>query len=280
MGNHTYKTSNAAGGEKRDTAQVQVISRSASILRAVRDMEGLNVSQLARAVRLPRTTVYRIVATLEAEGLLTTTPSGEIELGLDLVSLGAAVKGNLRRELRPFLEELSVRVDETVDLAIFKKNNLVFLDQVARPRRLTAVSGIGITFPLHCTANGKAILAILPPDEVEQIIPEKLEIFTPATIRTRSDLFQELGQVRLEGVAYDREEHTQGICAVGATIPGLRDPLAAISIPVPSIRFYGEEKKFVEALLQTCDALNQRFSSYGFMLGSRSYEEMRGTDDQ
>src|SRR5512139_3534134 len=104
--------------KNRNLSQVQVINRAASILRALRASGGLTLSQLAREVGLARTTAYRIVATLESEGLLTTaTPDGKIQLGIELISLAAAVRTDLRRELHPYLEELSLRVDETVDLA-------------------------------------------------------------------------------------------------------------------------------------------------------------------
>ncbi len=254
--------SKTTGQITRDYTQVQVINRAAVILRAIRDSGGLNLSQLARKVGLARTTVYRIVATLESEGLLTTVdPGGQIQLGTELVSLGAAVRSDMRRELRPFLEELSLRVDETVDLAILEKDHLLFLDQVTRLQRLRAVSGVGLTFPLHCTANGKALLSTLPLDEVLSILPEKLQIFTPNTIQTRQQLLEELETIRMVGVAYDREEHTQGICAIGAVVYGPLNTSAALSIPVPSVRFYGNEEILVTALTQICEAINQRFKS-------------------
>ncbi len=254
--------SKTTGQITRDYTQVQVINRAAAILRTIRDSGGLNLSQLARKVGLARTTVYRIVATLESEGLLTTVdPGGQIQLGTELVSLGAAVRSDMRRELRPFLEELSLRVDETVDLAILEKDHLLFLDQVTRLQRLRAVSGVGLTFPLHCTANGKALLSTLPLDEVLSILPEKLQIFTPNTIQTRQQLLEELETIRMVGVAYDREEHTQGICAIGAVVYGPLNTSAALSIPVPSVRFYGNEEILVTALTQICEAINQRFKS-------------------
>ena len=148
-----------------------------------------------------------------------------------------------------------------MDLAILDKDRLVFLDQVARPQRLRAVSGIGVTFPLHCTANGKAILSMLSIEELERILPDPLPIYTPNTIQARAELMQELERVRSEGVAFDREEHTLGICAVGAAIQGLMGALAAISIPVPSVRFYGNEEKFVSAIIQTGEVINQRFKT-------------------
>jgi DNA-binding IclR family transcriptional regulator len=246
--------------KSRNFSQVQVINRAIAILRAVRDSGGLSLSQLAREVGLARTTAYRIVATLESEGLLTTTnTNGKIQLGIELVSLGAAVRTDVRRELRPYLEELSLRVDETVDLAVLDKDHCLFLDQIVRLRRLHAVSGVGIEFPLHCTANGKALLTTLPLDEVLRILPEKLHIFTPKTLKTRDQLLQELQTIRAEGVAFDREEHTQGICAVGAWVYAPGDTSVAISIPVPSVRFYGNEDRLVAELLQICQMINTRY---------------------
>lgn len=254
--------SNPVSSKKRDFSQVQVINRAIAILRAVRDSGGITLSQLARKVGMARTTVYRIVATLESEGMLTTSnSSGKIQLGIELISLGAAVRTDVRHELRPYLEDLSFSLDETVDLAILDKDQLVFVDQIVRFHRLHAVSGIGVEFPLHCTANGKAFLSILPFDEIIRLVPERLPGFTPHTIQTREQLLHELETVRAEGVAYDREEHTLGICAVGAVVYAPIDTLAAISIPVPSVRFYGNEEKLASALLQTCQAINLRFQS-------------------
>lgn len=251
-------TSIAYTEKTRHFSQVQVINRAVAILRAVRNSGGITLSQLARNVGLARTTVYRIVATLEAEGLLTTV-AGKIQLGIELIALGAAVRTDVRRELRPYLEELSLRVDETVDLAVLDHDHCLFLDQIVRLQRLHAVSGVGIEFPLHCTANGKALLANLPLDDVMRIIPERLEIYTPKTLSSREQLLRELDSVRAEGVAYDREEHTQGICAVGAVVYAPMDTLVAISIPVPSVRFYGNEEKLVSELLQLCQVINTRF---------------------
>lgn len=259
----TKLTSNHVSGQRpRDFSHVQVISRATAILRALRDKGGLTLSQLAREVKLPRTTVYRIVGTLEEEGLLSTaTPDGLVQLGLELVSLGAAVRTDIRHELRPFLEELSLRVDETVDLAILDKDHILFLDQVTRLKRLHAVSGIGVKFPMHCTANGKALLASLPAEEAKRILPEELKAYTPNTIRSRERLLSELDQIRATGIAYDREEHTLGICAVGAAIYAPMNTIAAITIPVPSVRFDVKEEILVTGLLQTGGMINARYGN-------------------
>lgn len=253
--------------EPRRNSQVQVINRAAAILRALRDSDGLTLSQLAKKVRLARTTAYRIVATLEAEGLVSTTSSGKIILGIELLALGAEVRVDVRHELRPYLEALSLQVDETVDLAILDGDKVLFLDQITRIRRLRAVSGIGLEFPLHCTANGKVLLSTLPDAEIIARLPEKLPMFTENTIPTREQLLKEIAVVRTTKIAYDREEHTLGICAVGAVVCAPLNTLAAVTIPVPSVRFYGNEEHLASALLATCNLINLRYTTNGYSLG-------------
>ncbi|SRR6266508_172011 len=250
-------------GEQREygTGGVQVIARAADILRALqRNPKGLSLSQLAREVDLARSTVHRIVSALTAEQFIAAaSPSGRVRLGLGLAPLAAAASGDLRRELRPYLEQLYNDVNETVDLAVLSGDQVFFIDQIAAPHRLQAVSGVGVTFPIHCTANGKALLAELPTEAITQIVPERLDVFTPQTIRTRAQLLEELARVRAEGIAFDREEYTLGICAVGAVLPTRMGELVAITIPVPSIRFYGNEEKLVGALRSTVEQIRQRF---------------------
>jgi DNA-binding IclR family transcriptional regulator len=162
----------------------------------------------------------------------------------------------VRREVlgqaHPFLGELSRELGETVDLSILDGDRVTFLDQVVAPQRLRAVSAVGESFPLHCCAPGKAVLAVLPPPRLAAAMPARLTAMTSHTITSRAALRLELGQVRVDGVAYDREEHTDGVCAVGAVIdPADHDPLA-VSIPMPVQRFHGREAELAAALLATC----------------------------
>jgi DNA-binding IclR family transcriptional regulator len=203
---------------------------------------------------------------LEAERFVVPlTPKGRIRLGPGLMPLAASVRMELRQEVHPYLEQLSRQVCETVDLAILYNGKVLFIDQVAAPQRLQAVSAIGEAFPLYCTANGKAILAELPIEQIERILPEQLQALTPNTFTSRARLLAELEQVRNEHIAYDREEHTLGICAVGAAIRDVSGKLAAVTIPLPATRFYGNEQVLAATLLRTCEQIRQRLgvnSSY------------------
>ncbi len=242
---------------------VQVISRAANILRALKDHpQGLSLSKIAKEVGLARSTVQRIVATLEQEKFVAAVSSDEgFRLGPELAMLGAAVQSDLREEIRPFLIQLSRQVNETVDLSVLDNGKVLFVDQIIAPHPLQATSQPGASFPLHCTANGKAILASLPIAEVERLLPEELPRYNDHTITSRFELLQELEVVRKEGVAFAKEEHIQGICAVGAVISDQMGNLRAISIPLPSTRFFGKEEKLATALRNTCQTINQHLGN-------------------
>jgi DNA-binding IclR family transcriptional regulator len=246
-----------------DKSQVQVIARAATILRALEDeTKGLSLGQIAQRVNLARSTVQRIVAALETEKLvIAATPNGRVRLGPTILRLAASVRSDFLAQARPFLERLSAELHETVDLAMIKKDHLVFIDQVIGSQRLRAVSAVGETFPLYCTANGKAYLAQLSDAGVEKLVGRTYEPRTPHTLIKLDALIAELNRVRRDGVAYDREEHTLGICAVGVA---LHDPLGnpmAISVPVPTQRFQDRAGLIAERLIATKLALEAHMSS-------------------
>jgi len=236
------------------TTGVQVIARATDVLRALEaEPGGLSLAKIARRVELPRSTVHRIVTALETESLVVpASPSGGYRLGPELARFAASAGGELRESVRPFIERLRHEVDETVDLAVLNRNRVFFVDQVAAPHRLQALSAVGVSLPAHCTAIGKALLAGLTDEQVERLLPERLPAETSNTITDRAELLADLERVRASGVAYDREELTIGISAVGAAIRDAGNVVAALSIPVPTARFAGQEERLAGMLLRTC----------------------------
>lgn len=222
----------------------------------------MSLSQIAERVGLARSTVHRLVTALEAERFVASaSPNGRVRLGPGLARLAGAASSDVRGVIHPSLERLSRELNETVDLAVLEHDHVRFIDQVAAPRRLRAVSAVGAVFPAHCTANGKALLAAAPGAEVLRWLPARLERQTPNTITDREELLAELDRVRAEGVGYDREEHTIGICAVGAVVRDPAGALAAVTVPLPSQRFYGKEEKLAAALLRVCAEIGQALGS-------------------
>lgn len=241
-------------------SSVQVIERAARILRTLADYpeDGLSLSQIADRVGLARSTVHRLVSALEAEAfVVAASPNGRVKLGPGLASLAVSAAPDLARAIHPFLARLSREINETVDLGVLQHDHVLFIDQVAAPRRLRAVSAVGAAFPAHCPANGKALLSTLSDAQLAQLLPEQLEALTPNTITDRGELLAALDRVRLGGIAYDREEHTIGICGLGCVVRDGGGRVASISVPLPAQRFYGHEERLAAVLLRTCEEITE-----------------------
>jgi DNA-binding IclR family transcriptional regulator len=218
---------------------IRVIARAAVILRSLEDeSDGLSLAQIAQRVGLARSTVQRIVDALLEEHLLTAaSPTSGVRLGPALVRLAASASISFDQVTRPVMMELSQSIGETVDFSVLKGRAAVFTDQVQGRHRLRTVSAVGESFPLYCTANGKAILSVLSDERVNQLIAQPMPRLTPNTITKRADLIKAIEACRRSGVAVDDEEHTEGISALGT---GFIDPLGravGLSIPVPTARF-------------------------------------------
>jgi DNA-binding IclR family transcriptional regulator len=255
---NTSRPESPVEGERR--RGVQAIARAAAVLRALEAAPaGLGTSELAIATGLPKSTVHRLVAALAEEDLIAQGSDGRARLGPGIARLATAEREALGERLRPVLLDLRRQLDETVDLAVLDGAAVRFVDQVAAPRRLRAVSAVGELFPLHCTANGKALLAAMPESRAASLLPARLERFTPHTIVSRAELLTELAQVRSRGVALDREEHTEGICAAGAPIADGAEAVAAISVPVPAQRFRGREDELAAAVRDAAEAARRLF---------------------
>jgi DNA-binding IclR family transcriptional regulator len=253
--------------EDRDTPDtsasgVHVIARAIDILRVLGESGGeMTLTKIAERSGLPRSTVHRIVQTLKDANFVATGPgNGGLRLGPELARLAAISRTQLVPMVRPFLEQLSRTLDEGASLAVLDGQNVRFLDQAITGHGLRAVSLVGSTFPAHCTANGKALLAELPRPQLEATLPRRLPRLTERTIVGRSELIAELDKVRATGVAFDREEHTDGICAVGRVIHDSVGNLAAITVAMPAPRFYGREDELSAALVEATGRVNLALS--------------------
>jgi DNA-binding IclR family transcriptional regulator len=153
---------------------------------------------------------------------------------------------------------LSDELRETVDLSVIEKDHLIFIDQIVGAQRLRTVSSVGDTFPLYCTANGKAYLAQVDDETVGRLVGRSLKGRTPHTLTKIEALLADLKTARRKGVAFDREEHTIGISAVGVALKDLIGNYVALSVPVPTPRFNTNETRIVDHLLATKRAMEER----------------------
>jgi IclR family KDG regulon transcriptional repressor len=203
---------------------------------------GVGITQLSRELNLPKSTVHQILSTLKRVRFVEqTSEDKKYHLGLRIFELGNIVQSQLqlRKIAHSYLYNLSRKTNETTYLVVLEGSRIVYIDCVESRARLRAHPLFGIRVPLHCTSLGKAIMAFLPEEKINEIIREDgLERFTENTIIDLPLLKQELEKVRKRGYAIDNMEHEEGIRCVGAPIRNHRkEVFAAISVSGPSQRF-------------------------------------------
>ncbi|MBN3728191.1 IclR family transcriptional regulator [Burkholderia sp. Ac-20379] len=236
--------------EGEGAAGKQVIARAAAVLRALEgQVGGLSLAQIAQGANLPRSTVHRIVAALEAQQMVM-SGAGGVRLGPALARLAASAHTDLVAVARPHVEALSQRTRETVDLCQFRGQHAISVDQAVSNQELRVVSPVGTAFPAHCTAHGKALLARRSDDEVAALFAAGMPKRTGATLASLDALLKELARVRKLGYAVDAQEHAEGMCGIGVWLrTGLPDDYA-LAIAVPALRFERQREGLLSALMQ------------------------------
>ena len=239
------------GGESAGPAGIQVIARAAKVLRALESRpEGLSLAEIAQEIGLARSTVQRIVAALAAEEFVTEAKPGRgVRIGAGLARIAASLGSNIEEILRPHLQALCEEVGETVDLSVLSGGSAIFIAQVPGRQRLVAVSAVGARFPLHCTANGKAILSCFSKPDAVALIEKSLAEHPDHPLAEAGRLLKEIETTRRTHLAWDIGAHTDGISAVGAAMLDVFGRPFAISIPGPSQRFASERDALSCALI-------------------------------
>ncbi|MGD2148179.1 MAG: IclR family transcriptional regulator, partial [Anaerolineae bacterium] len=193
------------------TGSVQVLRRAVRLLSSFdHDHPERGVTELAQAVDLPKATVYRILRTLEMDGVVQQNPeNGKYRLGFRLVKLGllALERISLREEALPFLQGLVDEYQETVDLAVFDDGEIYYLEVLESPQPVKISATAGRHLPAHCTASGKAHLAWASETDLETVVERGLYACTPHTILDLATLEEDLQVTRSRGYSISREEY-------------------------------------------------------------------------
>ena len=244
------------------TSSVQSIERAMAILKAFStEKEEMGVTELSRQLDLHKSTVSRLLASLQREGLVEENAvTRKYRLGMALVTLGGLVLQRLdvAQTARPLMAALSDTTQETVIVAIIDGYEAVNVAQIPSPQIVKHIEWIGRRTPLHPTAAGKVLLAYLPADGQEDFIARGLPRYTPNTITAPDLLCQELERVREQGFATCREEFEVGLNTIAAPIyDHTGDVVAAVSVSGPAVRLSPERfPSLTEHVLHTARTLS------------------------
>jgi DNA-binding IclR family transcriptional regulator len=213
----------------------------------------LTLHQVSARAKVGKTSAFRILYTLDKLGYVKKDPStGKYRLGIKIIAAArkALAGGNLTLVARPYLKKLRDEFDETVNLAVLQKDEIVYVEILESPHPFRMTDTIGARIPWHSTALGKCIAAFLPEDRVKAVLKQSpLKRFTANTITSSRDYMDVLRKVRDLGYSLDAEESELGATCIAAPIFGYEDIiLGAVSLSGPTPRIQDKQNKVGNAL--------------------------------
>jgi IclR family acetate operon transcriptional repressor len=234
------------------------LSKAIRVLRRTAQEGGpATLAELSASVKLPKPTVHRIAGLLEREGLLYKDPVtrrysvGEAFHDLCLDAIRSASSHQHRQVI---LEQLSVKLGETINLGVLSGPAVVYIERVEAAWPLSIHFAPGSRVPLHCTANGKLLLAFAPPERREQLMGALvLEPRTRNTLTSLEALHRQLVEIRRRGYSEDDEEFLAGVCCLAVPVRDHRGRVVAgLAVSAPSARFPLDKARTYLADLRTC----------------------------
>lgn len=251
----------------RKTARpVKSLVKALRILDVLGDRPGgLGITDLSQVLKAPKSTVHRLIATLEWVGYVVfDIPTTKYVLGSRLARLGEQLsqQSPLLSFGVPTLEELTRECGEASHLAILEGTEVVYISREESKEPMRISFGAGHRAPAHCTALGKIFLAGLSDAEIRELYrgKKKLPKLTSWTRTNIGEVTAEMAAVRREGIAYDNEEYMPGLKCIAAPIRDYTTRIvAAMSLSMFTHRMTAERKKFFkEALLRASSALSEK----------------------
>jgi DNA-binding IclR family transcriptional regulator len=207
--------------ESRGRTGVRSVDRAISIMEILGRDGAAGVTEIARELDVHKSTVFRLIATLEARGIVEQDPvTQKYRLGFAIARLASGLRDDVDviELARDVCEELSARVDETVNLAMLADGEVVSVEQINLSSSLITVDWVGQRHPLHATATGKVFLAFGTAELRDANLRAPLARLTPSTITDREALLLELDEVREQGYATTSGELEVGLNAVAAPV--------------------------------------------------------------
>lgn len=250
-------------GEARDPAAASALDRSLSILDFLATTRGATTGEIAAAVRVSRSTTYRLVERLRQRGYVDDIGhAGVWHLGPAAARLAlAAVQSSDVAQIAPeYLRMLVQQTRESVNLGVPRGTEMVFIYRDKGPQTVAVHGDVGARRPMHCTSVGKAYLAALPEDERERVLSKIVyHRFTPHTITTREALDEEIRRTIERGWSEDHGEIDPSSTCCGAAIrDNMGRPVAAISVAGVTDRISPELSRIGAVVASTAEAISRR----------------------
>jgi DNA-binding IclR family transcriptional regulator len=243
----------------------QSLARALQILASLGEGDR-SLDQLATELDVHKTTVLRLLRTMEAERFVRRDESHRYRLGSRLFSLADVAREQhvVRAVAAPHLRQLNQKTGQTVHLAAYENGQVIYIDKLDSVQSVRMYSQIGVPAALHCTAVGKVLLAAQPKRQREALLTSiDYHQYTPNTISGPDELREELDRVRAQGWAHDRAEHESFINCIGAPVADRSGRVVgAVSVSVPDVLLnYEQVLELLPDLLATSAAIGADYTN-------------------
>jgi len=233
---------------------VPAIDRAIKVLELLSaSPRGMSLAQLALQTRVPKSTMFRILQTLQENSIVAEDAERKLfTLGMKLLEWGhaALARIDLKTIAHPHLVKLAHETRESFYLALLDHDEVILVDHVDTPEIWKMVTRLGYRSPFHCTATGLVLAADMTEEEVRGMIERHgLRRFTPKTITTVTQLKKRLAEVKQLGYAVVDGEYKPDLCAIAVPIRDYVGKIAAsLMTAIPSDRS-SKNKSLVEGLI-------------------------------
>jgi DNA-binding IclR family transcriptional regulator len=252
-------------GPRKQSYGVQVLDRIVAILNCFSNHTSeRSFAELLQAVGLNKSTLYRLLEAMRSHDLIALDPpTGKYCLGMKLFELGMVSIGRLdvARVALPELETLVARVGETAHLCILDGSDVVYIAKVESKLSFRVPSNIGRRNPAYCTGVGKALLAHLPEQKLEEYLAQtEFRRFTRNTLTSPLALKRHFQQIRSQGYSVDDQEIEEGLRCIGAPVRDhTGEAIAAISVAGPATRMLKRNvRKLSSHVVAAADRISHR----------------------
>ncbi len=246
--------------KRNESAGVKSLDRGLDILEYVAAAKRPpSFSRLLADLGIPRSSLFHLLNNLQARGFIARDAATDgYGLGPNVVRLAkAGPQPSLSDHVLPFLRELSGELNETCGFYVRMDDSVEVIASAISTQALSYTMKIGARAPLYAVSAGKIVLAELDVDMLKDYLAGVvLTAATPQTIRSKTQLKQEIRAIKSTGFAYSHDEFTPGITAIATAVRHGDDFIGAINVAVPTGRFTpGRDAEFREALRVTAKAI-------------------------
>jgi len=230
---------------ERDS-NIKVIIKAIDILKMLsKNISGLLLTEIAQNLNLPRTTVHRIISTLESQGFISHV-DGKLKLGNGFFLLLQNTNIDALSYFNPFLKELSSTVKESVSLSALYHNKLHVIDCIIYEKDLRVSFPVGLESPCYATAAGKMLLSNLSDDLLESSVPSQT-VNSDGIIIDRQSLIEEIKASRTTGFSIDEDVYIEGVTSFSVLIKTAFG-VYSVTILAPSVRVKNSRDEIIKNL--------------------------------